>query len=172
MIAGNTRLLPRRRPQALGRITKRLLRVGIVLLGFSVSFGAIAALGLGTIGLVVVTLVTTLVVTTWLGNRARLGAARSLIIGTGFAICGASAIAAMEDTAGADEEDVTVGIAMVTLFGTAGDGAAPDAGRPARVSATRSSGSGPGPASRRSARSSRRPGPAARPSSPSPWWSS
>ena len=64
------------------------------------------------------TLVITLVVTTWLGNRARLGAARSLILGTGFAICGASAIAAMEDTAGADEEDVTVGIAMVTLFGT------------------------------------------------------
>ena len=35
--------------QGLGRVTKRLLRAGIVLLGFSVSFGAIAALGLGTI---------------------------------------------------------------------------------------------------------------------------
>ena len=119
MVAGNTRLLPAPARQALGGLTKRLLRVGIVLLGFSVSFGAIAALGLGTIGLVVVTLVTTLVVTTWLGNRVRLGAARSLILGTGFAICGASAIAAMEDTAGADEDDVAVGIAMVTLFGTA-----------------------------------------------------
>jgi uncharacterized integral membrane protein (TIGR00698 family) len=118
MLAGNTRLLPARARQELGKITKRLLRVGIVLLGFSVSFGAIAALGLGTIALVAATLVITLVVTTWLGNRARLGAARSLILGTGFAICGASAIAAMEDTAGADEEDVTVGIAMVTLFGT------------------------------------------------------
>jgi uncharacterized integral membrane protein (TIGR00698 family) len=118
MLAGNTRLLPAGARQALGKITKKLLRAGIVLLGFSVSFGAIAALGLGTIGLVAATLVITLVVTTWLGNRARLGAARSLILGTGFAICGASAIAAMEDTAGADEEDVTVGIAMVTLFGT------------------------------------------------------
>ena len=119
MVAGNTRLLPATGRQGLGRVTKRLLRIGIVLLGFSVSFGAIAALGLGTIGLVVITLVTTLVVTTWLGRRARLGAARSLLLGTGFAICGASAIAAMEDTAGGDEEDVTVGIAMVTLFGTA-----------------------------------------------------
>src|SRR4051812_44330519 len=118
MLAGNIGLLPAGARQALGSITKRLLRVGIVLLGFSVSFGAIAALGLGTIGLVAATLVITLVVTTWLGNRARLGAARSLILGTGFAICGASAFAAMEDTAGADEEDVTVGIAMVTLFST------------------------------------------------------
>jgi uncharacterized integral membrane protein (TIGR00698 family) len=118
MVAGNTGLLPAAAREALGRLTKRLLRLGIVLLGFSVSFGAIAGLGLGTIGLVVVTLVVTLLVTTWLGQRARLGTARSLLIGTGFAICGASAIAAMEDTAGADEEDVAVGVAMVTLFGT------------------------------------------------------
>jgi uncharacterized integral membrane protein (TIGR00698 family) len=118
MVAGNSRLLPAAARQSLGRLTKRLLRIGIVLLGFSVSFASIAALGIGTIALVAGSLVATLVVTTWLGNRLRLGRARSLIIGTGFAICGASAIAAMEDTARADDEDVTVGIAMVTLFGT------------------------------------------------------
>ena len=118
MVAGNTGLLPRVAKQALAKVTKRLLRIGIVLLGFAVSFGSIMALGLGTVALIAGTLVVTLVVTTWLGNRLKLGAARSLLIGTGFAICGASAIAAMEDTAGADEEDVTVGIAMVTLFGT------------------------------------------------------
>jgi uncharacterized integral membrane protein (TIGR00698 family) len=118
MVAGNTGLLPAAARAALGKLTKRLLRVGIVLLGFSVSFASIAALGVGTIALVAGTLVATLVVTTWLGNRMRLGRARSLIIGTGFAICGASAIAAMEDTARADDEDVAVGIAMVTLFGT------------------------------------------------------
>jgi uncharacterized integral membrane protein (TIGR00698 family) len=118
MVAGNTGLLPRVAKQALAAVTKRLLRIGIVLLGFAVSFGSIMALGVGTVALVAGTLVTTLVVTTWLGNRMRLGAARSLLIGTGFAICGASAIAAMEETAGADEDDVAVGIAMVTLFGS------------------------------------------------------
>jgi uncharacterized integral membrane protein (TIGR00698 family) len=118
MLAGNTRLLPAVAASALSRVTRRLLRIGIVLLGFSVSFGSIAALGLGTVGLVAGTLVATLVVTTWLGNRVRLGRARNLLIGTGFAICGASAIAAMEETAGADEEDVAVEIAMVTLLGT------------------------------------------------------
>jgi uncharacterized membrane protein YadS len=39
-------------------------------------------------------------------------------LATGFAICGASAIAAMEETAVADEEDIAVGVAMVTPFGT------------------------------------------------------
>jgi uncharacterized integral membrane protein (TIGR00698 family) len=119
MVAGNTGLLPRVAKQSLAGVTKRLLRIGIVLLGFAVSFGSILALGAGTVALVAGTLVVTLVVTTWLGNRLKLGAARSLLIGTGFAICGASAIAAMEETAGADEDDVAVGIAMVTLFGTA-----------------------------------------------------
>ena len=131
MVAGNTGLLPRVAKQALAAVTKRLLRIGIVLLGFAVSFGSIMALGVGTVALVAGTLVVTLVVTTWLGNRMKLGAARSLLIGTGFAICGASAIAAMEDTAGADEEDVAVGIAMVTLFGTVVHGAAAAAGGPA-----------------------------------------
>ena len=118
MLAGNTRLLPAAAGLALSRLTRRLLRIGIVLLGFSVSFGSIAALGIGTVGLVTGTLMATLAATTWLGNRVGLGRARSLLIGTGFAICGASAIAAMEETAGADEEDVAVGVAMVTLFGT------------------------------------------------------
>ena len=118
VVAANVGILPRRVGTSLARVTKRLLRVGIVLLGFSVSFGSITALGLPVIAVVAVTLVTTLVLTTCIGRAMGLSPARSLLIGTGTAICGASAIAAMEDTAGADEEDVTVAIAMVTLFGT------------------------------------------------------
>jgi uncharacterized integral membrane protein (TIGR00698 family) len=118
VLAANTRLLPSQGVAPLARVTKRLLRAGIVLLGFSVSFGAITALGLPVIAVVATSLVATLAVTTWVGRRLGLSPARSLLIGTGTAICGASAIAAMEETAGADEEDVTVAIAMVTLFGT------------------------------------------------------
>jgi len=114
----NLGLLPSAVNRTLGRMTKRLLRIGIVLLGFSVSFASIAALGPRLIAVVVTSLVGTLTFTTWLGRRLGLGGPRSLLIGTGFSICGASAIAAMEETAGADEEDVTVSIAMVTLFGT------------------------------------------------------
>ncbi|MDR7363206.1 putative integral membrane protein (TIGR00698 family) [Marmoricola bigeumensis] len=54
----------------------------------------------------------------WLGTRLGLGAATSLLIATGFAICGASAVAAMGDTAEAEEDDVAVAIAMVTICGT------------------------------------------------------
>ena len=118
VVAANLGVLPSSGSTRLGLVTKKLLRVGIVLLGFSVSFASIAALGLPLIAVVAVSLVSTLVFTTWLGRRMGLSAPRALLIGTGFSICGASAIAGMEETAGADEEDVTVSIAMVTLFGT------------------------------------------------------
>jgi uncharacterized integral membrane protein (TIGR00698 family) len=94
------------------------LRIGVVLLGFSTSLVAIAALGAPVITVVVVTLFLTLTATTWFGLKMRLGAPRSMLIGTGFAICGASAIAAMEENAEADDDDVAVAIAMVTICGS------------------------------------------------------
>ncbi|WP_144122903.1 YeiH family protein [Catellatospora sichuanensis] len=118
VLAANLNLLPGPSRTMLGLLTRKLLRVGVALLGISVSFAAITALGAPVIAIVATILVGTLAFTTWLGNRMRVGAARSLLLGTGVAICGASAIAAMEQTAGADEEDVTASIAMVTLFGT------------------------------------------------------
>jgi uncharacterized integral membrane protein (TIGR00698 family) len=43
---------------------------------------------------------------------------RSLLIATGFSICGASAVAAMQPVAGGDEEDTSISVALVTLCGT------------------------------------------------------
>ena len=103
VVAANLGVLPSSGSKRLGLVTKKLLRVGIVLLGFSVSFASIAALGLPLIAVVAGSLVCTLVFTTWLGRRMGLSAPRALLIGTGFSICGASAIAGMEETAGADE---------------------------------------------------------------------
>lgn len=116
--AANLGLLPCITKPGLRIATKKLLRVGVVLLGFSLSLVSISSLGVPVIALVVVTLLSTLLATSWLGLRMGLGRPRSLLIGTGFAICGASAIAAMEENAEADEDDVAVAIAMVTICGT------------------------------------------------------
>jgi uncharacterized integral membrane protein (TIGR00698 family) len=117
-VVANLNVLPRSAATGLKFATRKLLRVGVVLLGFSLSLGAIAALGFPVIALVVVTLFTTLLFTTWLGLRMGLGRPRSLLIATGFSICGASAVAGMEETAEADEDDVAVAIAMVTVCGS------------------------------------------------------
>ena len=117
-IAANARMLPASSRPGLKLATRRLLRLGVVLLGFSLSLASILALGAPVIALVVTSLFTTLFFTTWLGMRMGLSRPRSLLIGTGFAICGASAIAAMEDNAEGDEDDVAIAIAMVTICGT------------------------------------------------------
>jgi uncharacterized integral membrane protein (TIGR00698 family) len=117
-VAANLSLLPAAAQPGLQLGTKKLLRVGVVLLGFSLPFASILALGLPVLLMVAGTLLATLVVTMWLGLRVGLGRPKSLLIATGFAICGASAIAAMEGNAEAEEDDVATAIAMVTIFGT------------------------------------------------------
>jgi uncharacterized integral membrane protein (TIGR00698 family) len=117
-MAANLSLFPSATEPGLRVGTKKLLRVGVVLLGLSLPFGSILALGMPVIVLVVVTLFATLLATMWLGVRMRVGRPKSLLIASGFAICGASAIAAMEGNTEADEDDVATAIAMVTIYGT------------------------------------------------------
>ncbi|HET7355770.1 MAG TPA: putative sulfate exporter family transporter [Nocardioidaceae bacterium] len=116
--AANLNLLPEATRSGLRVATKMLLRIGVVLLGFSLSLVSIVGLGGPVIALVVVTLFSTLAATTWAGVRMGVGRPRSLLVATGFAICGASAIAAMEEHAEGDEDDVATAIAMVTICGT------------------------------------------------------
>lgn len=117
-VAANLNLLPAAARPGLRVAMKKMLRIGVVLLGFSLPLASILALGAPVIALVVVTLVSTLAATLWLGLRMGLARPQSLLIATGFAICGASAIAAMEENAEADEDDVAAAIAMVTICGT------------------------------------------------------
>ena len=117
-VATNTGIVPRAAEPGLRLATKKLLRLGVALLGLSLSVEAIVALGLPVIALVVLTLLATLLATNWLGHRMGLGSARSLLLATGFAICGASAIAAVQSSTDADDDDVALAVAMVTLCGT------------------------------------------------------
>lgn len=114
----NMKLVPPRCDPGLKIATRKLLRVGVVLLGFSLPFASVLALGLPVLALVAFTLLTTLLATLWLGLRLGLGRPKSLLIATGFSICGASAIAAMEGHARADEDDVAAAVAMVTIWGS------------------------------------------------------
>ena len=98
---------------------RRILRIGVALLGLRLALDQLLAVGLPALGVLLVTIPATLVGSLWLGRRLGLSRELSLLVGTGSAICGASAIAAMDAATDSEEEDVTVAIATVTLFGTA-----------------------------------------------------
>lgn len=96
----------------------RLLRIAVVLLGLQLGLTQLLHLGVGGAAVVVVTVTVTFVGTRLLGRLLGVPPARSLLIATGFSICGASAVAAMEETAGGDDDDTAVAVALVTLCGS------------------------------------------------------
>jgi len=96
----------------------RLLRLAVVLLGLQLGLTQLLHLGLGGAAVVVVTVAVTFSGTRLLGRLLGVCPARSLLIATGFSICGASAVAAMEEVAGGDDDDTAVAVALVTLCGS------------------------------------------------------
>jgi len=95
-----------------------LLRAAIVLLGLQVTLGMLASLGIGALVLAVLVVGLTLPFTIWLGRVMGVDSTLSLLIGTGTAICGASAIVAANQVARGKDEDVTYALAVITLCGT------------------------------------------------------
>ena len=104
---------------------KRVLRIGIVLLGLQLALDDILDLGWAMLGVVVVIVAGGLVGTVWLGRLLRLPTAQALLIGCGFSICGAAAVAGVEGIIEREDEDVATAIALVVVFGTLMIGIAP-----------------------------------------------
>ncbi|MGJ4844247.1 MULTISPECIES: YeiH family protein [unclassified Leifsonia] len=117
--------LPFARPAVTGALSpglsvaaKRLMRIGVVLLGLKLSLGDIADLGWVTILSTVAIVLVTFVGTMWLGRLFRLPGHQPLLIATGFSICGASAIGAMSGVVKSKDEETATPVALVTLCGT------------------------------------------------------
>jgi uncharacterized membrane protein YadS len=89
-----------------------------VLLGLRLSFDEVRALGWEGVAAVVCVVLFTFFGVQWFGRRLGLSRGLSLLVATGYSICGASAVAAMEPLSGADEEETAYAIALVTLCGS------------------------------------------------------
>ncbi|WRQ83369.1 putative sulfate exporter family transporter [Streptomyces sp. MUM 178J] len=97
---------------------KRLMRVGIVLLGLRLGLDAVLGLGWAAVGVVLGVVAATFLGTWLLGRRLGLPGDQPLLIAAGYAICGASAIGAVGEVRRSDERDTAASVALVTLCGT------------------------------------------------------
>lgn len=99
--------------------SRRVLRIGIVLLGLQLVLGDILRLGPAMI-LVVVAIVTVGILSSLLlGRVLGISPTQRLLIACGFSICGAAAVAAVDGVIETeDDEEVVVAVALVVLFGT------------------------------------------------------
>lgn len=95
-----------------------VLKLGVVLLGLDLVFPDILALGVRALAVVVAVVAITFVGTRWAGRRLGISDDLSLLVATGFSICGVSAIAAANGVIDADEDEVAFSVALVTLCGT------------------------------------------------------
>ncbi|MBE1530787.1 YeiH family protein [Actinomadura algeriensis] len=112
-------VLPAGTSDGLEWATRRFLRVGVVLLGLQLSLGEVLRLGPGTLAVVVVTVAAGFAGTIALGRVLGVSRGLGLLVATGFSICGASAIVAMDGVARSEREDVASGITLVTIYGSA-----------------------------------------------------
>lgn len=97
---------------------RRLLRLGIVLLGAQLTLAQIAEVGAAGLAILVACVVATFLVTRWLGRLIGVDAKLAELIAGGTSICGASAVIATNTVTQATEEDVAYALACVTLFGS------------------------------------------------------
>jgi uncharacterized integral membrane protein (TIGR00698 family) len=99
---------------------KKLLKVGIVLLGFKLDFGSLMTLGPRILTMILVYVPLTLFLSYLLGKKLKVNEKLSTLIGVGSCICGASAVVAMAPCIDADEEDAVIAVSIVSFLGAVG----------------------------------------------------
>ena len=118
VVLANTGIVSPATSPGLRMAARRILRIGIVVLGLRLSLGEVADLGPKALLAVVIVVVITFVGTRWIGRQLGLSPGLSMLVATGYSICGASAIAAAEPFSDASEEEVAYALGLVTLCGS------------------------------------------------------
>ena len=117
LVIGNLFRLPEWLKPGLTFVVKKLLRLGIILLGIRLSILDVFRLGAAGVPIVMICIAGALVVTTLLNRWLRLSRRLGTLIAVGTSICGVSAIIAMAPVIDAEDEEVAYAVAVITIFG-------------------------------------------------------
>lgn len=119
IVVGNAFGVPTLARPGIAFSVKRLLRLGIILLGLQLTLTDVMALGAGAVPMVAITLAATFIAIRIAGRL--MGVERPLtdLIAAGTAVCGASAAIAANTVAKGSDEDVAYAVAAVSILGSA-----------------------------------------------------
>lgn len=98
--------------------SKRLLRVGIILYGFRLTFQDIAAVGIAGVTVDAIIVTVTIIGGYYLGRLLKMDRETALLTSVGSGICGAAAVLGAEATVRSKPYKTTVAVATVVIFGT------------------------------------------------------
>jgi uncharacterized integral membrane protein (TIGR00698 family) len=97
---------------------RRILRLAIILLGLQLTAQQVVAVGGAGLAVIIATLISTFLFTTWMGRLLGVDAKLTQLIAAGTSICGASAVIATNTVTDGSDEDVAYAVACVTVFGS------------------------------------------------------
>ncbi len=117
LLIRNTIGLPSVYEPGLQLALKKILRVGVALLGIGLSFTAAGAIGLVAVPIVFVCIASALIFVTWVNRALGLPGRLGTLVAVGTAICGNTAIVAMAPVIGAKDDEVSYAVGCVTVFG-------------------------------------------------------
>lgn len=96
---------------------KRLLRIGIALMGAQLSFTQVLSTGVSTLLVIVTCIVLAVLTVRFMSMQMGLSDHLGTLIAVGTSICGVSAIVATAPVIGAKEEETSIAVATITIFG-------------------------------------------------------
>ena len=96
---------------------KKILRLGIILLGIRLTIFDVFKLGLIGIPIVVICILGALLITTTINKRLKLPERLGTLIAVGTSICGVSAILATGPAIDAEDKETAYAVAVITVFG-------------------------------------------------------
>lgn len=103
-------------PRKTAKMTKYLLQVSVVLLGFGMNLASVVKAGRDGIVFTVATIFGTLILGFAVGKLLKVSDKSSALISSGTAICGGSAIAAVAPAIDADSQEISVSLATVFIL--------------------------------------------------------
>lgn len=98
--------------------SKTLLRLGIILYGFRLTFQDVVAVGIPGITVDAIIVVVTILGGVWVGRMIKMDRDTALLTSIGSGICGAAAVLGAEATMNTKPYKTAVAVATVVIFGT------------------------------------------------------
>ena len=120
LITRNTVRLPQSFSAGIAFGVKRLLRLGIILMGIRLSVFSVLEISLLALGMVILCIVSALATTVFIARRIGVSERLGTLIAAGTSICGVSAIVATSPAINAKEEETTYAVGTITICGVGG----------------------------------------------------
>ncbi len=117
MLLGNIFPFPRLFEKGFDFSVRKVLRLGIILLGIRLSVVDVFRLGAVGVPIVLMCILGAILLTGYFNRKLRLPPRLGTLIAVGTSICGVSAIVAAAPAIEAEEEEVCYSIAVITIFG-------------------------------------------------------